>query len=149
MRYGTTTSRPRRCGWLDLVIVKHAATISGLTRLAITKLDVLNGLSMVYICTQYTFDGKRIDYVPASIEDVATCKPVYKEFKGWETIDPKTATFQELPKDAQLYLKFIEKEVGVPIQLVSIGPGRTETIELIPKQVLPPQAPSESSAGTN
>lgn len=147
--YGTTTSRPRRCGWLDLVIVKHAANISGLTKLAITKLDVLNGLSMVYICTQYTFEGKRIDYFPANIEDVADCNPVYKEFKGWETIDAKTTTFQELPKDAQLYLKFIEKEVGVPIQLVSIGPGRTETIEMIPKQVLPPQAPSESSVGTS
>lgn len=147
--FGTTTSRPRRCGWLDLVVVKHAAMISGLTKLAITKLDVLSGLSQVYICTQYTFEGKRIDYFPAHIEDVATCKPVYKEFKGWETIDPKTATFQELPKDAQLYLKFIEKEVGVPIQLVSIGPGRTETIEIIPKQVLPPQAPSEPSAGTS
>jgi adenylosuccinate synthase len=147
--FGTTTSRPRRCGWLDVVIVKHAATISGLTKLAITKLDVLSGLSMVYICTQYTFDGKRIDYFPANIEDVATCKPVYKEFKGWETINPKITSFAELPKEAQLYLKFIEKEVGVPIQLVSIGPGRTETIEMVPKQVPQLQAPSESSAGTS
>jgi adenylosuccinate synthase len=147
--YGTTTSRPRRCGWLDLVIVKHAAVISGLTKLAITKLDVLTGLSQVYICTQYTFEGKRIDYFPANIEDVTACKPVYREFKGWEAIDPKITTVSDLPKEAQVYLKFIEKEVGVPIQLISIGPGRTETIEVPPKQDLPPQAPSESTEGTN
>jgi len=109
--------------------------ISGITKLAITKLDVLNGLSQVYICTQYQLEGKRIDYVPANIEVFTACKPVYKEFKGWETIDQNTKTFEELPKEAQTYLKFIEKETGVPINLVSIGPGRTETIE-VPKQVL-------------
>jgi adenylosuccinate synthase len=129
--FGTTTSRPRRCGWLDLVVVKHACTISGVTKLAITKLDVLNGLSQIYICNQYTNgEGKRIDYFPANIEDVQICKPVYKDFKGWETIDPNTKTFEELPKEAQAYLKFVEKEVGVPINLVSIGPGRAETIEV-------------------
>jgi adenylosuccinate synthase len=128
--FGTTTSRPRRCGWLDLVVVKHACMISGITKLAITKLDVLNGLSQVYICTQYQLEGKRIDYFPANIEDVAACKPVYKEFKGWDTIDPTALKFSELPKDAQAFLRFIEKEVGVPITLVSIGPGRTETIEV-------------------
>ena len=128
--FGTTTSRPRRCGWLDLVIVKHSCMISGITKLAITKLDVLSGLSHAYICTQYTFNGKRIDYFPANIEDVATCRPVYKEFKGWETMDLKITTFAELPKETQIYLKFIEKETGVPIRLVSIGPGRDETIEI-------------------
>jgi adenylosuccinate synthase len=147
--YGTTTSRPRRCGWLDLVIVKHSSVISGLTKLAITKLDVLNGLSQVYICTQYTFEGKRIDYFPANIEDVAACKPVYREFKGWEMMDSKVTAFSELPKEAQVYLKFIEKEVGVSIQLISIGPGRAETIEVPLKQVLLPQAQSESNAGMN
>jgi adenylosuccinate synthase len=128
--YGTTTSRPRRCGWLDLNVVKHSCMISGITKLAITKLDVLNGLSQVYICTQYQLEGKRIDYLPANIEVVTACKPVYKEFKGWETIDPNIKTFEELPKEAQIYLKFIERDVGVPIKLVSIGPGRTETIEI-------------------
>jgi adenylosuccinate synthase len=146
---GTTTSRPRRCGWLDLVVVKHATVLSGLTKLAITKLDVLTGLSQVYICTQYTLEGKRIDYFPANIEDVAACKPVYKEFKGWDALDPKITTFSDVPKEAQIYLKFIEKEVGVPLQLISIGPGRTETIEIPPKQVLPPQAQSESNANMN
>jgi adenylosuccinate synthase len=133
--YGTTTSRPRRCGWLDLMIVKHSCMISGMTKLAITKLDVLNGLSQVYVCTQYQLNGKKIDYLPANIEDVAACKPVYKEFKGWETIDPSIKTFEELPKESKTYLRFIEREVGVPINLVSIGPGRTETIEVILHQV--------------
>jgi len=128
--YGTTTSRPRRCGWLDLVVVKHARMVSGITKLAITKLDVLNGLSQVYICTQYQLEGKRIDYIPANIEIFSACKPVYKEFKGWETIDQNTKIFEEIPKEAQTYLKFIEKETNVPINLISIGPGRIETIEI-------------------
>jgi adenylosuccinate synthase len=128
--FGTTTSRPRRCGWLDLVIVKHSCMISGITKLAITKLDVLSGLSQAYISTQYTFNGKRIDYFPANIEDVATCRPVYKEFKGWETMDQKITTFSELPKEAQTYLRFIEKETDVKIGLVSIGPGRDETMDI-------------------
>jgi adenylosuccinate synthase len=127
---GTTTSRPRRCGWLDLVVLKHSCMISGITKLAITKLDVLNGLLEIKVCTHYTLNGKKIDYFPARIEDVASCKPKYKTFKGWTTIDPSSAKFSDLPKEAQAYLRFIEKETDVPISLVSIGPGRTETIEV-------------------
>jgi len=128
--FGTTTSRPRRCGWLDFVVVKHSCLISGVTNLAITKLDVLNGLPEIKVCTSYSLNGKKIDYFPACIEDVATCKPVYKSFKGWTTMDPSSAKFSELPKEAQAYLRFIEKETDVPISLISIGPGRTETIEV-------------------
>lgn len=128
--FGTTTSRPRRCGWLDLVVVKHSCLLSGITKLAITKLDVLNGLKIDYICTDYQFEGKRIDYVPANIEDVAHCKPVYKEFPGWDSMNTTAKTITDLPKEAQTYLRFIEKEVGIPITLVSIGPGRHETIEV-------------------
>ncbi len=128
--FGTTTSRPRRCGWLDLVVVKHSCLISGVTHLAITKLDVLNGLPEIKVCTSYLLNGKKIDFFPASIEDVITCKPLYKSFKGWTTMDPLSAEFFDLPKEAQSYLRFIEKETDVPIGLVSIGPGRTETIEV-------------------
>ena len=128
--FGTTTSRPRRCGWLDLVVVRHSCMISGITKLAITKLDVLDGLKTVKICTQYSLNGKKIDNFPASIDDVKKCKPVYKEFKGWNTIDKSSSKFTDLPKEAQQYLKFIEKETGVPIAIVSIGPGRKETIEV-------------------
>lgn len=128
--FGTTTSRPRRSGWLDLVVVRHSCMISGITKLAITKLDVLNGLPEIKICTSYSLKGKNIDYFPANIQDVAMCKPVYKTFKGWTTIDPSSKTFSDLPKQAQSYLQFIEKETHVKIGLVSIGPGRTETIEV-------------------
>ena len=128
--FGTTTSRPRRCGWLDLVVAKHSCMISGITKLAITKLDVLDGLDEVKICINYDLNGKKIDYFPSKIEDVKKCKPIYKKLKGWEKIDKKSSRFSDLPKEAQDYLKFIEKEVRVPISIVSIGPGRKETIEL-------------------
>jgi len=128
--FGTTTSRPRRCGWLDLVVVKHSCMISGITKLAITKLDVLDNLETVKICTKYELKGKEIDYFPANIEDVKKCKPVYKEFKGWNKINGNSTKFADLPKEAQEYLKFIEKELKTPIAIISIGPGRKETIEV-------------------
>jgi adenylosuccinate synthase len=128
--FGTTTNRPRRCGWLDLVVIKHSCMISGITKLAITKLDVLDGLKTIKICTSYNLNGKKIDFFPADIEEVKKCKPAYKEFKGWDKIDTKSNKLTDLPKEAQEYIKFIEKETGVPIAVVSIGPGRTETIEL-------------------
>ncbi len=128
--FGTTTSRPRRCGWLDLVVVKHSCMISGITKLAITKLDVLDNLETVKICTKYELRGKEIDYFPANIEDVKKCKPVYKEFKGWNKINGNSTKFADLPKEAQEYLKFIEKELKTPIAIISIGPRRKETIEV-------------------
>ena len=127
--FGTTTSRPRRCGWLDLVVVNHACMISGINKIAITKLDVLDGLKTVKICDHYLLNDKKIDFIPADIEDVKKCKPVYKEFKGWEKIDNTSQRVIDLPKEAQHYLKFIEKELGIPIAIISIGPGRKETIE--------------------
>jgi adenylosuccinate synthase len=128
--FGTTTNRPRRCGWLDLVVVKHSCMISGITKLAITKLDVLDGLKTVKICTSYLLDGKKIDFFSADIEEVKKCKPVYKEFKGWNAIDKTSTKISDLPKEAQVYLKFIEQELQIPIAIVSIGPGRKETIEV-------------------
>ena len=128
--YGTTTSRPRRCGWLDLVVVNHSCLLSGITKLAITKLDVLDGLKTVKICTKYDLNGKEIDYFPANINDVEKCKPIYKEFKGWDKINKTATKIPDLPKEAQEYLKFIEKELKTPITIVSIGPGRKETIEI-------------------
>ena len=128
--FGTTTSRPRRCGWLDLVVVNHSCVISGVTKIAITKLDVLNGLPKVKICTNYKLDGKNISEFPADIEMVKKCKPVYKEFSGWEEFDEGVSSIENLPKEAQDYLKFIEKQLKTPISIVSIGPGRSETIEV-------------------
>jgi len=128
--FGTTTNRPRRCGWLDLVVVKHSCIISGITKIAITKLDVLDGLKIIKICTKYNLNGKEIDYFPADINQVEKCKPVYKEFKGWEKINKDAKNFSELSNEVKNYLKFIEKVLETPISLVSIGPGRDETIEI-------------------
>ncbi len=128
--YGTTTSRPRRCGWLDLVVVGHSCMISGITKFAITKLDVLDGLDYVKICTNYSLNGNEIDFFPARIEDVEKCKPIYKKFNGWEKIDKSSKNFSDLPEEAQIYLKFIEERLKIPINLISIGPKREETIEL-------------------
>ena len=128
--FGTTTSRPRRCGWLDLVVVNHSCMISGVTQIALTKLDVLDGLDKIKVCTKYDIDGKKIDYFPSNIADVKKCKPVYEELDVWEKIDKSVSSFSNLPKQAQKYIKFIEKKVGVSVKLVSIGPGRNETIKL-------------------
>jgi len=128
--FGTTTSRPRRCGWLDLIVVKHSCMISGVTKLAITKLDVLNGLDKVKICTHYKLDDKKIDYFPANIEDVKKCRPIYNELQGWKSIDRKSTKISDLPKESQEYLKYIEKTLKIPISIVSIGPGRKETIKV-------------------
>jgi len=127
---GTTTSRPRRCGWLDLVVVNHSCMISGITKLAITKLDVLDGLKTVKICTEYQLNGKKIDFFPANIEQVTKCKPLYEEFEGWNKINTNSAKLADLPENAQTYLKFIEEALKTPIAVVSIGPGRKETIEV-------------------
>jgi len=127
---GTTTSRPRRCGWLDLVVVGHSCMLSGVIKLAITKIDVLDGLETLQICTEYELNGKKIDFFPADVEQVKKCKPVYKEFKGWNKIDVSSTRFSDLPEKAQTYLKFIEKKLKIPIAVVSIGPGRKETIEI-------------------
>jgi adenylosuccinate synthase len=124
--FGTTTSRPRRCGWLDLMVVKHACMLSGVTHLAITKLDVLNGLDKIKICTGYKLHGKKIDGFPSSIEDVTMVKPAYQEFEGWDNFE-KPSSLEDLPKQAQLYLSFIESFLGVPIHVVSTGPKRDET----------------------
>ena len=128
--FGTTTSRPRRCGWLDLVIVKHSCIISSITKIAITKLDVLNGLKKIKICTDYILDGKKIGFLPANIDDVKRCKPIYKEFEGWSEIGLNCKKFSDLPENAITYLKFIEDKLNTPISIVSIGPGRNETIEV-------------------
>lgn len=127
--FGTTTSRPRRCGWLDLVVVKHSCMISGVTQIALTKLDVLNGLKKLKVCTKYNLNKKEINYFPADIEDVKKCKPVYEEIPGWNDFSNDTSSFKELPEEAQKYVKYIEDFLQTKISIVSIGPGRKETIE--------------------
>jgi adenylosuccinate synthase len=128
--FGATTGRPRRCGWLDLVVANHSCMISGINKLAITKLDVLDGLETIKVCTKYELNNKEIEYFPAKIDDVSKCKPIYEEFKGWDNFDKNLNKITELPNEAQNYLKFIENKLNIPISLISIGPMRKETIEI-------------------
>ncbi len=128
--YGVTTGRARRCGWLDIVIVNTSVRVSGLTSLVITKIDTLAGLDKIKMCVGYEFEGKVIDYFPASLEDLAKCKPIYEEFEGWGEEIKDAKTFDELPENAKKYLNRIEELTGVEISIVSIGPKRSETIEV-------------------
>ncbi|NME83651.1 adenylosuccinate synthase [Clostridium sp. SM-530-WT-3G] len=128
--FGVTTGRARRCGWLDLVIVKTACRVSGLTSLAITKIDTLAGLEKIKVCVGYKFNGKVIDYFPASLEDLAACEPVYEEFDGWGDEVADARSYDELPENAKKYLKRIEEFTGTDISIVSVGPKRDQTMRV-------------------
>ncbi|MCJ7689328.1 MAG: adenylosuccinate synthase [Clostridiaceae bacterium] len=128
--FGVTTGRARRCGWLDLVILKTSARISGLTSFAVTKIDTLAGLPKIKMCVGYKFEGIVIDYFPASLEDLACCVPVYEEFDGWDTSIADARSYEELPKNAKIYLKRIEEFTGTKISIVSVGPKRDQTMVL-------------------
>lgn len=125
--FGTTTGRPRRVGWLDLPLIRTAHRLNNFSELAITKLDVLSGFKEIKICTHYKVGGKKFSEVPMLSKDFEKAKPVYKSFKGFN-VSGKEKTFSRLPKEAQNYLKFIEKNTGVKIALVSVGAKRNETI---------------------
>ena len=126
--YGTTTGRPRRIGWIDTVVLRHSRRVSGLTGLSVMLLDVLSGLEELKICTHYELDGEVIDYVPASIKDFKKCIPVYQTVKGWSEDITNVTTFEQLPEAAQEYLNTVSELVGVPINIFSVGPDRTQTI---------------------
>lgn len=126
--YGTTTGRSRRCGWLDLVILKTAARISGLTSFGVTKMDTLAGLEKLKVCVGYKLEDKVIDYFPASLEDLAKCEPIYEEFDGWDESIKDARTYEELPENAKIYLKRIEEFTGVNISIISVGPRRDQTM---------------------
>lgn len=128
--YGTTTGRARRCGWLDLVILKYSTRLSGITDIAVTKLDTLAGIDRLKVCTGYELNGRVIDYFPASLEVLAECKPVYEEFEGWDDSIRNARTYEELPDSAKRYLKAMEEFSEAKISIVSIGPGRDETITI-------------------
>jgi len=130
VEFGATTGRKRRCGWLDTVIVRNAVRLNGLTGLVITKLDVLGGLSPLKICTAYEYQGKTMNHFPADLKILAKCKPVYEEHPGWNEDISKMKTFDELPENARKYLKRIEELTQTSIVIVSVGPGRDETIVL-------------------
>ncbi|MDR2141493.1 MAG: adenylosuccinate synthase [Deltaproteobacteria bacterium] len=126
--FGTTTGRPRRCGWLDAVVVRSAVRLCGVERLAVTKLDVLSGLKELKIACHYELDGQLLDQVPADFRDLARCRPVYETVPGFSEDIQRARKLADLPAAAQTYLRLVEKLVGRPTALVSVGPERSETI---------------------
>ena len=126
--FGATTGRRRRCGWLDLVVVRYSARINGMTHLAITKLDILTGLDPISLCIAYEYQGKRLENIPTKLSTLYNCCPVYEEMDGWKEDISGARTFEELPKNARAYVRRIEELVGVPASIISVGSGREETI---------------------
>lgn len=126
--YGTTTGRPRRCGWLDAVQLRYAARVSGLRQLVLTKLDVLSGFDPVRICVAYEIDGRRVDGFPASLYELSRAVPIYEEHPGWSEELTHVASAADLPDAARAYIRRIEELVGVPVVRVSVGPGRDQTL---------------------
>ncbi|MCR1822119.1 adenylosuccinate synthase [Terrisporobacter muris] len=126
--FGTVTGRARRCGWFDAVIVKYAARVNGLTSISFMLLDVLTGFDKIKICTAYKMGDKIINNFPASLEDLAKCEPVYEELDGWNEDITNVEKFEDLPENAKKYIARIEELIDVNIDLVSVGPSRTQTI---------------------
>lgn len=126
--FGTVTGRARRCGWFDAVIVKYAARVNGLTSISFMLLDVLTGFDKIKICTAYKMGDEIINNFPASLEDLAKCQPVYEELDGWNEDITKVENFDDLPENAKKYVARIEELIDVNIDLVSVGPNRTQTI---------------------
>ena len=126
--FGTVTGRARRCGWIDMVMLKYAIRLSGITAFALMKLDVLDELPPIKICTHYEMDGQRVEAFPTSLKKLGQCHPVYEELPGWQCDTSKATTFEELPVNAQKYISRIEELSGVPVKIVAVGPKRSETI---------------------
>ena len=128
--YGTTTGRPRRVGWLDLVQVRQALRVNGLTEIALTKLDVLSGLRSIKVCVSYDVNGENILEMPASLSQYRLAKPVYESLPGWDSLPDKIwkKGFGALPETLKEYIKFVEDQIDCPVKLISVGPQRHETI---------------------
>jgi len=126
--FGTVTSRKRRCGWFDAVLVRQTIKISGIDGIALTKLDVLDELDEIKMCIAYEIDGKKIDYLPAAVDDQLKVKPVYKVFKGWKSTTNGIKEFDKLPENAKIYVKELEKFVETKISSISTSPERKDTI---------------------
>jgi adenylosuccinate synthase len=125
--FGSVTGRKRRCGWLDLVALKYAIQVNGVTQLMMMKGDVLSGFDTLKVCTSYNYKGEKIQHLPYNIEE-ENVTPIYTEFKGWKADLTGMNTYDSLPQELVDYIEFIEKEVEVPIKIVSVGPDRKQTI---------------------
>lgn len=138
--YGTVTGRGRRCGWLDLVLLKHSCRLNSLNGLVVTRLDVLSGLDRLKVCTGYRLDGEVLNYVPTETSELERVEPVLEELPGWQADLRNARSLDDLPKEARDYLKFMESFTGVPVAILSIGPDRQETIMVDPSLVWSDQA---------
>jgi adenylosuccinate synthase len=125
--FGATTGRPRRCGWIDLPALKYAIMLNGVTELVMTKADVLSGFDKIYACTHYKHNGEVIDYMPYDICTVQP-EPVYKEIEGWKEDLTGIRSPSEVPAKLSSYVKYLEKELGVPVKYLSVGPDRVQTL---------------------
>lgn len=125
--FGTTTGRERRCGWFDMPLVKKAVFLNGYTELALTKLDVLSDIDPLKVCVGYELDGKFMDYPPELTGDLARCVPIYEELPGWSNDLTNVRQFSDLPDAARRYVAYLEEKTGIPIEYISVGPGREQT----------------------
>ena len=126
--FGATTGRPRRCGWFDAAALKRAVQINGVSGLCVTKLDVLDGMELVKVCVGYRMDGKVSDLLPAGADDTARCEPIYEDWPGWNESTVGVKRYDDLPKAARNYLERIQELLAVPVDMISTGPDREETI---------------------
>ena len=126
--FGTTTGRPRRCGWLDLVAARYSVNLNGLEEIALTKLDVLSGLETIRFCVAYELDGEKIDYFPQNVHALDRCKPVYEEMPGWPDQELGGGDFKDMPENAKAYVRMIEERLGIRASFISTGPERSSTI---------------------
>jgi len=134
--YGATTGRPRRCGWLDLELVKFAADLNALTDMVITKLDVLNSFKTIKVCIGYTLNGRKVRYVECDANTLGKVKPIYKVMKGWNQALDRIRRFTDLPREAKDYVKYISLFTGIPVSLVSIGAERNQVLKVSRKDLL-------------
>ena len=128
--FGTVTGRPRRCGWLDAVILRFAVRVNGLTGIALNKLDTLTGISKLKVCVAYKKDGAQICDFPSDISELEGCEPVYEEFDGWTEDVTGAKSLKDLPANAVKYLRAVEKLIDCPIKMVGVGPDRTQNFEI-------------------
>jgi adenylosuccinate synthase len=127
--FGATTGRRRRCGWLDLVVLRHAVRVNGITALALLKLDVLTGLDEIRACTAYRYEGKELAEFPASVRVLERCVPIYRSFPGWSESIHAARRLEDLPRAAREYVEWIEQALGVRAHIIGVGPERDATIE--------------------
>jgi len=126
--FGATTGRPRRCGWLDLVGLKYSMALNGADTIALTKLDVLTGIGPIKVCVAYEYEGERLDRFPVSTRVLEAVKPIYETLPGWSDDIAGCRTIDSLPQAAQDYVRYIEKELNVPVGLIAVGADRDQAI---------------------